>query len=258
MEIRLLAGSILAHRPRLWPKTDFALFRSGEAGCEAARRNVPRASKAFVTLSFMVLLAGSAIGSAIASENKLSPLPGAALRQLLDGNARFAANRSEHPRQRPADAPQHPLAIILSCSDSRVPPEIAFDMGVGDLFVVRAAGNTYDRLALQSIEYAVDHLGVKLVVVMGHDHCGAVTAALAAYPDPDTGPMLMNIYPAIRATEHHGGDRLSETINENATLVAGRLAEEPALSERIKRGELKVVAARYNLSTGAVTVLSPK
>ena len=204
----------------------------------------------------MVLL-GMAFGTGIASENS-STAPGDALRQLMEGNARYVANRAEHPRQRPSNSPQHPIAVVLSCSDSRVPPEIAFDQGVGDLFVVRAAGNTYDRLALQSIEYAVEHLGAKLIVVMGHEQCGAVKAALASYPDPHAGPMLVNIYPAVRATEHRPRDRWSNTVNENAILVAKRLAEEPAFAGRIKRGELKVTAARYDMGTGAVTILSPR
>ena len=183
---------------------------------------------------------------------------GDALRQLLEGNARYVNNRALRPRQRPTDAPQHPIAVILSCSDSRVPPEIAFDMGVGDLFVIRAAGNTYDRLALQSIEYAVEHLGAKLIVVMGHERCGAVTAALGSYPDPHAGPMLVNIYPAVRAAEHMPGDRVSNTVGENAILVARRLAEEPELAERVKRGELRIAAARYDLATGTVHVLTPQ
>jgi carbonic anhydrase len=193
----------------------------------------------------------------MASENS-SVTAGDALRQLMEGNAHYVANRARHPRQRPSDAAQHPLAVVLSCSDSRVPPEIAFDMGIGDLFIVRAAGNTYDRLALQSIEYAVEHLGVKLIVVMGHEQCGAVKAALSSYPDPHAGPMLVNIYPAVRAAEHRFGDRVANTVSENAILIAKRLAEEPILAERIKRGELKVAAARYDLATGAVTVLSPQ
>src|ERR1700686_1747344 len=94
------------------------------------------------------------------------PAPTIALQQLLDGNARYVADKATHPASRPSDAAQHPAAVILSCSDSRVPPEILFDQGVGSLFVVRAAGNTYDRLALESIQYAVAHLGTSLIVVM--------------------------------------------------------------------------------------------
>lgn len=193
----------------------------------------------------------------MASENS-SIAPGEALRQLMEGNARYVANRAEHPKQRPFDAPQHPIAVILSCSDSRVPPEIAFDQGVGDLFVIRVAGNTYDRLALQSIEYAVEHLGAGLIMVLGHEQCGAVKAALSAYPDPHAGSMVVNIYPAVRATEHDHLDRWSKTVNENAILIATQLSEETMLAARIKRGELRIVPARYDLGTGAVTILKPK
>lgn len=230
-------------------------LRSTESGRAPKRERRSGVLKAATALSLMVLF-GIAFGTGMASENS-SITPGEALRRLMEGNARYVANRAEH-RQRPSDAPQHPIAVILSCSDSRVPPEIAFDEGVGDLFVVRAAGNTYDRLALQSVEYAVEHLGANLIVVMGHQQCGAVKAALASYPNPHAGPMLVNIYPAVRATEHRPGDRWSETVNENAILIAKRLAEEPMLADRIKRDQLKVAAARYDMATGVVTILSPQ
>lgn len=181
--------------------------------------------------------------------------PATALKLLLEGNHRYTANRAEHPDQRPSDSPQHPLAVILSCSDSRVPPEIMFDQGVGKLFVVRLAGNTYDPLALQSIEYAVNYLGTALIMVVGHDQCGAVTTAVKAHPDPNAGPMLTNIYAAIRETRGQAGDEVSKTIDVNAVLVASKLAQEPALAEKVKSGELAIQPARYTLRTGAVKLL---
>ena len=192
---------------------------------------------------------------ALGDASRQAPSPAQTLRQLLDGNARYVQNRPERPNQRPSAAAQHPLAVILSCSDSRVPPEIIFDQGVGSLFVVRAAGNTYDRLALQSIEYAVDHLGTRLIVVIGHDQCGAVTAAVEAYPKPAVGPMLENIYPAVRATHASPGDKISRAIDENARLTALRLTAEPELAPKVKSGELQIAAARYNLATGAIHFL---
>lgn len=179
-----------------------------------------------------------------------------ALKQLLEGNARYVQDHAEHPDQRPSAAPQHPAAVIVSCSDSRVPPEVIFDRGVGSLFVVRTAGNTCDRLAVESIEYAVAHLGTRLIVVMGHDQCGAVTAAVNSYPKAGVGPMIENIYPAVRDTRHHPGEPVSNAINENAILVAKRLASEPELASKIKQGELKIVPARYALDTGKVQILS--
>lgn len=194
---------------------------------------------------------------AAASADQATPTvpPGKALQLLLEGNQRYVADHTEHPNQRPSDSPQHPLAVILSCSDSRVPPEIIFDQGVGNLFIVRVAGNTYDRIALQSIEYAVGHLGTTLIMVIGHDQCGAVTAAVKAYPDPHAGPMLTNIYPAVRQAHGQPGDELSNAINDNAVLMAGKLGHEPELAEKMKSGQLRILPARYNLKTGAIMLL---
>jgi carbonic anhydrase len=184
--------------------------------------------------------------------------PAAALQQLLDGNARYVGDKATHPAARPSDAAQHPLAVILSCSDSRVPPEILLDQGVGALFVVRDAGNTYDQLALESIQYAVGHLGTRLIVVMGHDQCGAVTAAVNEYPKPTQSPLLKNIYPAIKESKGKPGDAVSNAISENAVLVAKKLAHDPQFAPLVASGELKIIPARYNLATGAVTHLGEK
>jgi carbonic anhydrase len=203
-----------------------------------------------VAVSFTLRLAPAA-----ASQSMPSMPPAKALQLLLEGNQRYVSNHAERPHQRPSDLPQHPLAVILSCSDSRVPPEIFFDQGVGNLFIVRVAGNTYDRLALQSIEYAVSHLGTSLIMVIGHDQCGAVTAAIKAYPDPDAGPMLTNIYPAVHAARGQPGDELSNAIDYNAVLIARKLGQEPELAEKVKSGQLNIVPARYILKTGAVRLL---
>ncbi|HLW71315.1 MAG TPA: carbonic anhydrase [Candidatus Binataceae bacterium] len=178
-----------------------------------------------------------------------------ALQRLLEGNARYVHNKPLHPNSRPSAAPQHPMAVVLSCSDSRVPPEIIFDQGVGNLFVVRTAGNTYDQLALETIEYAIGHLGTKLILVIGHDQCGAVSAAVKNYPKADVGPMLKNIYPAVAATKDKPGDAVANAVNENAILIAARLAREPALAEAIAAGKLKILPARYRLATGKVEIL---
>jgi carbonic anhydrase len=181
-----------------------------------------------------------------------------ALQQLLDGNARYVGDKATHPAARPSDAAQHPIAAVLSCSDSRVPPEIFLDQGVGALFVVRAAGNTYDQLALDSIRYTVGHLGTRLIVVIGHDQCGAVTAAVKEYPAPTQSPMLKNIYPAVKQTRGKPGDAVSNAISENAILVARKLAHDPEFAPLVASGELKIVPARYNMATGALTLLSEK
>jgi carbonic anhydrase len=184
------------------------------------------------------------------------PSPEQVLQQLLEGNDRFVQHKMVHPDSTPSNAPQRPLAVILSCADSRVPPELVFDQGVARLFVVRVAGNTYDQLALDSIEFAIGNLGPRLILVIGHDQCGAVRGAIKAYPDSKVGPMLANIYPAVQATENSSGDRLSNTIDSNAILTAQRLSKEPELAKLVKTGELKIVPARYNLATGKVRILA--
>ncbi len=181
-----------------------------------------------------------------------------ALKTLLEGNQRYVANTATHPAARPSDAAQHPIAVVLSCSDSRVPPELIFDQGVGGIFVIRVAGNTYDRLALQSIEYAIAHLGSRLIVVMGHDQCGAVTAAVESYPDKDAGPMLENIYPAVAQAKKQGGDVASDAISDKALAVAQRLEAEPSLAAAMKKDGVEIVPARYTMATGKVTILKAK
>jgi carbonic anhydrase len=212
--------------------------------------------KATVSLVLALILVSPVLAMAAATSEGTSAQD--ALKQLMDGNARYVQGQPERSDQRPSAAPQHPIAAILSCSDSRVPPELIFDRGVGSLFIVRAAGNTCDRLGIQSLEYAVAHLGTRLIVVMGHDQCGAVDAAVKTYPKHDVGPMLENIYPAVRAAKSGSGDTFSNAIDENAMLVAKRLEQEPAFASAIKSGKLKIVAARYALDTGKVKILSPQ
>jgi len=180
-----------------------------------------------------------------------------ALQQSLAGNARYVNGKTvcPNPAQRPSDATQHPIAAVLSCSDSRVPPEIILDQGVGALFVVRAAGNTYDELGIQSLEYAIKSLGTKLIVVLGHDSCGAVSAAVKLFPKPGVGAMVENIYPAVQKTRSMPGDPVSNAVSENSILVAERLRKAPQFRELIKAKEIEIVPARYNLKTGKIQIL---
>ena len=215
----------------------------------------PLKARAHRPVAIAALLCALAFTAGTAARTTPIMPPAKALQLLLEGNQRYVNNRAERPNQRPSDSPQHPLAVILSCSDSRVPPEIIFDQGVGNLFIVRVAGNTYDRLALQSIEYAVGHLGTTLILVVGHDQCGAVTAALKAYPDPNAGPMLTNIYPAVREARGQHGDELSNAIDHNAILISRKLGNEPELAEKVKSGQLRIQPVRYTLQTGVVKLL---
>ena len=135
--------------------------------------------------------------------------PGEALERLMAGNQRYATGYPAHPLQnlervKEVAKGQHPFAIILSCSDSRVPPEIVFDQGIGDLFVVRVAGNTALEDGIGSLEYAVEHLGARLIVVLGHERCGAVSAAMSLQSKPgqepgNLGVLMRAIYPALKS-----------------------------------------------------------
>jgi len=180
----------------------------------------------------------------------------AALAKLKEGNARFSSSKVSQgkptaaKRAETAQA-QHPFAIVLGCADSRTAPEIVFDQNIGDLFVVRTAGNLVDEHALGSIEYAVDHLGVRLIVVLGHTRCGAVTAALAG----DTAPghvqsLVRDIQPAVKAAKGKDGNVTDLTVAENARLMAAKIRNEASLGEFAK--EVRIISGVYDLDTGKV------
>ncbi len=185
------------------------------------------------------------------------------LKRLTDGNKRYVAGGMIHKRQNAVRRTelakgQHPFAVILSCSDSRVPPEIIFDQGLGDLFVVRTAGHVADDIAIASIEYAVEHLGVRLVLVLGHERCGAVTAAVNGGEAPgQIGKLVEAIKPAVekaKAKVKHG-DLLDEAVKANVKIVAEKLrSAKPILSEIADDGVLKIVGGYYDLDTGAVLI----
>ena len=182
--------------------------------------------------------------------------PDAALSKLIEGNKRFTENKvsasKEIARQRAKTAQaQHPFAIIVGCSDSRTSPEIIFDQGIGDLFVVRSAGNLADDHALGSIEYAVEHLGSRLIVVLGHEHCGAVDAALKSATAPGhVNSIVRDIQPAVQAAKGKPGDTLANTVHENAMEIAQRIRKDAELGELAS--QVKVISGYYHLETGKV------
>jgi len=186
-----------------------------------------------------------------------------ALRRLMAGNARYATSRLRHPHQTSKRRielkdGQHPFAVVLGCADSRVPPEVIFDMGLGDLFVVRVAGNGIDDTVLSSIEYAALHLHAPLVMVLGHSQCGAVQAALGGIDLEGHLPTLVRaISPAVDKVMDQPGDIVNNAAKLNAKMVSERLrCSTPILSDLVHRGLLKIVAAYYDLGTGAVELLS--
>ncbi|MGD1026717.1 carbonic anhydrase [Candidatus Binatus soli] len=185
-----------------------------------------------------------------------------ALQLLLEGNQRYVAGKLEHPNQTPARRAevakgQHPFAAVLACSDSRTSPEIIFDRGLGDIFTVRVAGNVADQVVIESLDYSVKHLGVRLLMILGHRRCGAVIAAVEGYEEvnKDVGPMLLDLYPAVRATQGMPGDPVENAVRENVKLVVKNLAASQELSAMVKSGELKIVGGIYDLDTGTIEML---
>jgi carbonic anhydrase len=189
-----------------------------------------------------------------------------ALRALRESNERFAADAPFRPdigtsRRTETARGQGPFASVVSCADSRVAPELVFSRGIGELFVVRTAGNVADAVALGSIEYSVAVLGSPLLVVIGHASCGAVAAEVemaeknATFPG-SIGEVARPILPAVQAVRGRQGDTLGNAIRENAVMVAqGMVARSPVLGDAVRKGKLKVIAAYYGLADGKVEFL---
>lgn len=224
---------------------------------------------------------GALLGSLLGAS---SPSPGAphrhdrplephrVIHHLQQGNQRFVTGHLEHPRREPARrvvvaGGQRPYATVLACADSRVPPELLFDEGLGDLFVVRTAGHVVDTSVLGSIEYAVEHLHTPLVVVLGHQACGAVAAALGEDPHPGhLASLLESIRPAAELARHMGGADRDEPaagalLQRSVMLHVRRSVEalrrrSPVIREREEQGGVAVVGAVYDLHRGVVGFLS--
>ncbi len=190
------------------------------------------------------------------------PSGDAVLRELKAGNDHHVAKRYEHPhqsaaRQRELTASQSPHAIVLSCADSRVAPEIVLDQGLGDLFDVRVAGNVASDIEIASIEYAASHLHTPLLVVMGHQKCGAVTAAAeSGHAEGHLPTLVALIRPAIDRARTQPGDLIDNAVRINVENVVRRIrASTPVLAPLVDKGILMVVGAVYSLDTGKVTWL---
>lgn len=188
---------------------------------------------------------------------------GEPLKKLMDGNKRYLDIKYAHPHQtkyrRDLIAKgQHPFAIVLSCSDSQVPPEVIFDRGLGDLFVVRVAGNIADDAVIGSIEYAAEHLHVPLLMVLGHERCGAVDATVKGGKIPGhISSLTKAIGPAVERVKGKPGDPVDSAVRANVEMVVEQLkTSKPILAELIHEGKLKVAGARYDLDTGVVELLT--
>jgi carbonic anhydrase len=191
--------------------------------------------------------------------------PEGALERLEEGNERYVegvARRHDFRHEREVLASgQNPYAAILSCADSRIAPEYAFDSGRGDLFVCRVAGNFANAESVASLEYAVSVLSTPLILVLGHDACGAVDAAIKSLKDNTTLPghlpsLVEGLAPAVKAVSGQGGDVLANTIKQNVIDTAAKLkSATPILSAAVEQGKLKVVGGIYRLRSGKVDMV---
>jgi carbonic anhydrase len=183
---------------------------------------------------------------------------------LMQGNERFVSGHAQHPRSdehRRAElaTTQHPFAVVLACADSRTAPELVFDQGLGDLFVVREAGNVLDDHTIGSIEYAAEHLHSPLIVVLGHERCGAVAAArdtIAAkkHAEGHIASLVDAIRPAVESTVGQDADATCKANVRN--MVNALKTSKPLLEHMVEKGELTIVGAYYDLDTGVVTFLA--
>ncbi|MHC6175731.1 carbonic anhydrase [Glutamicibacter endophyticus] len=193
--------------------------------------------------------------------------PQAAWEQLVSGNRRFTGDATQHPNQ---DATrreslvggQEPFAAIFGCSDSRLAAEIIFDVGLGDVFVVRTAGHVVDAAALGSLEYAVDILNIPLIVILGHDSCGAVTAAVESkktgqMPKGFVRDLIEHISPSVFAAERKGITTVNETVIEHVKETTDLLVDRSRIiSEAVKDGRTAVAGVAYNLAEGKARLVS--
>ncbi len=225
---------------------------------ERVRRSI-RGFRAAALIGGLVAALAAPLDATLGSSASVSPAH--ALVRLLEGNLRYVASFARHPDQSEARRievanGQSPFAVILTCSDSRVAPELLFDQGLGSLFVIRLAGHVADDACIGSIEYAVEHLGASLVLVLGHEKCGAVKATLEGGHAPGRiGAITEQIRPALDRTGHRGADPLDDAVCANVRLVVDRLRyAEPILASRVKRGTVEVIGGRYDLDRGTVEI----
>ena len=186
-----------------------------------------------------------------------------ALQRLLEGNKRYVDNKpnlDESTRRRIEVAPaQKPFATILGCVDARVPPELIFDQGLGDLFVIRTAGQVLDRAVLGSLEFGVAELNIPVLVVLGHEHCGAVKAALDVLERQEKAEaeieyLVEVLTPAVEQGKRMGGDLWNQTVLAQIELLVAQLKHSAILSTGVENGTLKIVGMLYNLETGLVEI----
>jgi carbonic anhydrase len=221
-------------------------------------------------LLLLVLLAALATPSLASGSGAAAIATDDAVKLLKDGNLRFQESKMQHPHEGKerlaltAGQGQHPLATILTCSDSRVPPELIFDQGIGDIFVVRVAGNVAAGDEIGSMEYAVDHLNTPVVVVLGHSQCGAVTAVVNNEKvPPNIAALVAPIKPAVEKAREENPGAVKEVILNAAIkdnvwqAVTDIFQKSPIIRGKVKDGKTQVLGAVYEIDTGRVQWLGP-
>ena len=236
------------------------MTESERTGMMSRRNLMLRAGAGMLAASFAPML----LQAQAANAQEISGItPDGAFEKLMEGNQRYIQQKRTFPdqaRSRIVEVAQgqHPFATILACSDSRVAPEIIFDQGLGDLFDIRVAGNFLDDVVLGNIEYATLELGVPLLVILGHERCGAVKAALDGKAVPGhIGSLVAAIQPAVDATKNRGGDAWDNAVRANVKMNVNNLkSSSPLLAAAVKARQLKVVGARYDLDSGKVEIIA--
>lgn len=232
----------------------------------------PLSRRRFLTTSGLgvasaIIAPGAARALAPESAVVAATSPRQALKLLIDGNRRWVTGELTHPHQSVARRialrhVQHPFATVFSCIDSRVPPEVVFDRGIGDLAVIRTGAQVLDEgVVFGSVEFTPDHLHTPLILVMGHQRCGAVSAAIHTIQSGGTAPghiqaIVDALRPAYRVAIRQSGDLLDNMVRAQTKLTVRRIRRDPLIEEFIHRGELIVVGAYYSLDTGAVSIIA--
>jgi carbonic anhydrase len=222
----------------------------------------------YLLVLLLIFLLSSSIPATAAVTSEVSPE--AALKMLQEGNGRFVCsgpkrlNQNANRRVQTAEKGQHPFAVVLACADSRVPVEVLFDRGIGDIFVVRDAGNIATTTDIGSIEYAVDHLGSPLVVVLGHSKCGAVTAAVEGGEAPPNIKAIVDfIAPAVAIAKNAAPDKCGEALVPAAITanvwqsMSDIYKNSPMMREKVKGGKVKMLGATYDIKSGKVNWMGP-
>ncbi len=208
------------------------------------------------------------VTEALTKEQRDAMTPDQIVQQFKDGNARFLSNdltvRDHTSKVRSAATGQFPMAVVLSCLDSRIPVEDVFDLGLGDVFVGRVAGNIVNEDLLGSMEFGTKVMGSKVILVLGHKHCGAVVSAIDNVKLGNITAMLSKIQPAVKKSQDFAGEKVSSNVEfvdhvakNNVRLVQEEImAKSPIIAELVKAGSVKIVGAYYDMETGAVEFLN--